>query len=85
MATTFNEMFDQIPVGGTVAEHWAHACPAQLDAAAQTIEVYGASPWVFVADERHFRQFAGDAEYDALTRMTRPQFEALCYWLGEQA
>ena len=76
--TKFQEMFERIPVGRTVAAHWAAQDAATLDAAAAVIDAHGANPWVFAADARHFWQFAGCAEVSAMRAMTPGQFSALC-------
>ena len=74
---THAELFDQVPVGGTVCRHWAAQDAALLDAAAEKLAAHGANPWVFAADARHFWQFAGAAEKVALLSMTVDEHTAL--------
>jgi len=74
------ELFDQVPVGGTVCCHWAAQPAALLNAAAEKIAAHGANPWVFAADARHFHQFADAADRAALLAMTQQERLAL---LGE--
>ncbi len=76
----FAKVFDNIPVGRTVVSHWAQQDVALLDSAASVIEAHHGDPWVFAADERHFDQFAGDADKEAFNAMTPDQRDALCYW-----
>lgn len=77
----FNEVFNQIPTSFSVARHWAAQSITVLDAAAHVIAAHDANPWVFVADERHFQQFAGEAEHAALAALTAKQAQALCAWI----
>lgn len=77
---THDEMFDQMPVGGTVCRRWAAQSVAVLDAAAEKIAAHGANPWVFAADARHFHQFAGANDRAALLALTAAERLAL---LGE--
>lgn len=73
----FDQVFDQVPVGRSVANHWAAQDRATLDAAAAVIHAHGANPWVFSADARHFWQFASAADVAAMQAMTPAQFAAL--------
>lgn len=77
---THAELFDQVPVGGTVCRRWAAQSAAVLDAAAAKIAAHGANPWVFAADARHFHQFAGAEDRAALLAMSPEERLAL---LGE--
>lgn len=74
---THAELFDQVPVGGTVCRHWAAQPVALLDAAAAKIAAHGANPWMFAADARHFHQFAGAEERAALLAMAPTERLAL--------
>jgi len=74
---THTELFDQVPVGGTVCRHWADQDVALLDAAAEKISTHGGDPWVFAADARHFHQFAGAADRAALVAMAATERAAL--------
>ena len=74
---THAELFDQVPVGGTVCRHWAAQSAAVLDAAAEKISAHGGNPWVFAADARHFWQFAGTAEKAVLATLTAEEHTAL--------
>ena len=74
---THAELFDQVPVGGSVWRHWADQPVALLDAAAAKIAAHGANPWVFSADARHFWQFAGDAEKAAYIDLSAEEHAAL--------
>ena len=77
---THAELFDKVPVGGTVCRHWAGQSVAALDAAARKIDAHGANPWVFAADARHFHQFASAEDRAALLAMKPNERIAL---LGE--
>lgn len=77
---THAELFDQVPVGGTVCRNWAAQSVAVLDAAAEKIAAHGANPWVFAADARHFWQFAGAAEKAAMASLSSEEHAAI---LGE--
>lgn len=81
--TTFQQVFDQVPAGRTMAAHWAEADPVALDAAAATIATHGANPWVFSADARHFWQFAGKADVAALDAMDATMTDALLGWADD--
>ena len=74
---THAELFDQVPVGGTVCRHWANQRAEVLDSAAEKIATHGANPWVFAADARHFWQFAGEAEKSARLALTSEEHTAL--------
>lgn len=47
------------------------------DSAIAIIEAHDADLWVFMADARHFWQFAEQAEVEALYALTEAQHEAL--------
>lgn len=75
--STHQELFEDVPAGGTVLRHWAAQPTALLDAAATKIAAHGANPWVFAADARCFWQFAGAAEKAALWELTVEEHAAL--------
>lgn len=77
MACTHHELFENVPVGGTVLRHWAAQPTALLDAAAAKLVAHGANPWVFTADARHFWQFASAADKAAYSALTSEEHEAL--------
>lgn len=78
------ELFDKVPVGGTVCRHWAAQSVAVLDAAAEKIFAHGANPWVFAADDRHFWQFAGAAEKAARMALTEEEHTAILGPWGDE-
>jgi hypothetical protein len=85
MMGPFERVFhDELPVSGRAARHWATQNRAALDGAAAKIEAHGANPWVFTADGRMFRQFAGAAEYAALAEMSPEELAALLPWTEEE-
>ena len=76
----FDEIFQDVPVGSSTWDHWKKHDPAILKVAAITIQTYGANPWVFAADERHFDQFATEADRAALAAMSPLMRAALLDW-----
>jgi hypothetical protein len=80
---TFELVFHNVPVSGTTVNHWNTQNRAALNGAAQKIKTHGANPWVFTADECHFQQFAGAAEYAAIKEMTTDEIMALVHWAND--
>jgi len=77
---THKEMYNKVPVGGSTCRRWAAQDSAVLNAAAEKIAAHGGNPWVFVADARHYHQFAGAEDRAALLAMLPAERAAL---LGE--
>jgi len=72
-----HEVFSNVPVSSSTEKRWAVQPVDVLDAAAMKIAAHGAEPWVFVADARHFWQFAGSAEEATLQAFTQEEHLAL--------
>jgi hypothetical protein len=76
----FDWIFSGVPTSLRRVGHWKRQNGAVLNSAAKKIDAHGANPWCFVADGRHFAQFAGAAEYAALSDLTEEEVNALLGW-----
>lgn len=76
---TFADEWD-FPISRSTLAHWRAQPRELLISAAGTISAYKANPWVFAADERHFGQFADEADLAALRAMGREEACALLDW-----
>lgn len=68
------------PIGRSTLAHWRAQPRELLISAAAKISSELANPWVFAADERHFAEFADDADRAALLAMSREEACALLDW-----
>lgn len=69
--------FDELPISTTVYNRWKDADQATLKRAQQKIVSRGGNPYVFCADERHFYQFADEADEAAKAALTPEEHDAL--------
>ena len=76
----FDKLFAEVPVAASTRAHWKKQSPEHLDGAARVIAEQKANPWVFSADAHHFDQFAEEADWRAMARMSRAQQNALLDW-----
>lgn len=67
---TFEAVIGETGISNTVSNRWAKADPIALKSAKSKIENMGANPWVFMADERHFYQFATSVDKAAKAALT---------------
>ena len=74
---TFEVVIGETGISNTIADRWAKANPTALKSAKSKIENMGANPWVFMADERHFYQYANEKDKAAKAALTPEEFDAL--------
>ena len=74
---TFEDVVGETGISNTVADRWAKADQEALSSAKKKIETMGANPWVFMADERHFYQYANEKDKAAKAALSTEEFDAL--------
>lgn len=77
---THEQLFSDMPVSFRLDCWWDGQDVALLDSAAAKILAHGANPWVFIADVRHFEQFAEDCDRAALASFSKDEVDALLDW-----
>ena len=66
-----------VPVSGGTYRMWESANQDDLIGAFEKIKTHNANLWAFGADERHFEQFAEDADVRALAALSANEYAAL--------
>ena len=74
---TCEDVIGETGISNTVARRWAEANQKALSSAKKKIESMNANPWVFMADKRHFYQFATEVDKAAKAALTTEEFDAL--------
>lgn len=63
-AQTFNQIMVDLPISNSAWNRWNNSDPHRLEELAKKMVNSKVNPWVFVADARHFWQFADNVDLE---------------------
>lgn len=84
-APTFHKVMVDLPISNSTYSRWNNSDPHHLELIARKMLKANINPWVFVADARHFWQFADKVDLEFFwNQMSDEDHEAVFgYWSDE--